>query len=183
MHHLCKHYTSMCPSMGTNFQLLSVFDPFFKVEREIVTVKTEALQTHFHMSLCPSWKRGQHKIVLYLFELPVPLRFSVDWWENHRGIWSFQRPLCKAHLSFPRSWNNSVPPFQQSGSKNYAIPKSIALSDECDWILDVHWVQNPKRGKSISLVSGHAQKKISQNLCNKKICEIYDKSMTRWCAS
>lgn len=73
-----QHHTSMCQSISTNFQLPVIFDPFFNVEREIVTVKAEAIQTHFHMSLCLSRKRGQHKIALSLFELPVPLRFSVD---------------------------------------------------------------------------------------------------------
>ncbi len=39
----------MSQSMGTNFQLPVIFDPFLNVEREIITVKTEALQIHFHM--------------------------------------------------------------------------------------------------------------------------------------
>lgn len=169
----------MSQSMGTNFQLPVIFDPFFNVEREIITVKTEALQIHFHMSLCLSRKRGQYKTALSLFELPVPLRFSVDWWQNHRASRD-ENPCVKpsCHLLFPQIRVFYL--FCRVAIISVISPNALL------WVMDVtgqkkksfHYHANSNERKKLSLDNSHIQKQLQTFLrtcvksSNKK---IYDR--------
>ncbi len=54
----------MSQSMGTNFQLPVIFDPFLNVEREIITVKQRPYTIHFpHVTLSKSERGASTKLL------------------------------------------------------------------------------------------------------------------------